>query len=64
MSEQLELTATDADLIALANSILQEPVAQERLKAIILRRMYEESQAELAKLRNGHEPVEALAEGV
>ena len=57
MTNQLELTATEADLIALANSMMDNPTVQERLKAIILRRMYDESQAELAVLRNGAKPV-------
>ena len=53
MTQRLELIPTNADLIALARSIMDDPTAQERLKSIILKRMYDESQAELAQLRNG-----------
>ena len=58
MTQRLELIPTNADLIALARSIMDDPTAQERLKSIILKRMYDESQAELAQLRNGTEPKE------
>jgi|TARA_Y100000310_G_C20456672_1_gene703386 hypothetical protein len=58
MTQQNErvLEPTPGDLIGLAQSFLNEPMAQERLKGLILRRLLEEAEAQLVVANGAKEP--------